>query len=133
MITGETVVHTDHALTGLRQHIRGSIEIPVAILQSPLGAIVCQALHNDAEQRFSNAKQFAQSLATIPTQSIPFPVQGEKVALNVYVKGDELLEMSSEEPNLYQVTTTAKLNTNRVLIAVIAMVTIALGVYVGMS
>ena len=98
LLTGTPVVDTDHAMTGFRQHIRGSIEIPLALLESSLGPILLQALHNDHTQRFASASQFAQALSSIDTNRIPTGEKlKEKIALNTYQKGRSILEMSSED------------------------------------
>ena len=98
LLTGTPVVNTEHAMTGFRQHIRGSIEIPLALLESSLGAILLQALHNDPTQRFASASQFALALSSIDTNLIPTGDKlKEKIALNTYQKGKSILEMSSED------------------------------------
>ena len=98
LLVGKPVVHTDHAMTGLRQHIRGSLEVPMALLESSLGPIIVQSLHNNPNERFSSALQFAKALSSISPDELPFGEQlTETISLDVYQKSSSLMEISSEE------------------------------------
>ena len=132
LLTGTPVVHTDHAMTGFRQHIRGSIEIPIALLESSLGPIILQALHNDHTQRFASASQFAQALSSIDTNHIPTGEElKEKIALNTYQKWKSILEMSSEDNAIekeHHPTAPVQSSQNKLLsIFVLATISIVIG------
>lgn len=135
LLTGTPVVNTEHAMTGFRQHIRGSIEIPLALLESSLGAILLQALHNDPDQRFASASQFAQALSSIDTNHIPTGEElREKIALNTYQKGKSILEMSSEDEAIEEDNhPPAQSSQNKMLpIFIFAAISLAIGLAVTM-
>ena len=135
LLTGISVVQTDHVMTGFRQHIRGSIEIPVALLESSLGPILCQSLHNDPNERFTNVSQFAQALLSINPESIPFGEElKEKIALNTYQKGMTLLDLSSEEESEKQEQVTEQHTQNRKIpLVLFAVIIIAVGIAIAMT
>lgn len=136
LLTGTPVIQTDHALTGLRQHIRGSVEIPVALLESSLGPIILQSLHNDPKERFASAVQFAQALSSIALGSIPFgEALEEKIALNVYFKGSMLLQYSSEEDweEDDTIVEIRQLQENTAPLLLFTAITIAIGIIVAIT
>ena len=139
LLTGKSIIQTDHALTGLRQHIRGSIEIPFALLSSPLGPILLQALSTDPDDRFPSAITFARALSSVSPLNIPHVDQlTETIALDVYKKGNALLGMSSEdeEPSQNTSRATQKQSPSKktvVPMIILAVITVLFGIFLGMQ
>lgn len=131
LLTGRPVVNTDHAITGLRLHMRGSIELPHSLLLSPLGPIILQALSVSPTERFPTALIFAKALSSInPAHIPPASELEETIALDVYKKGRLLLDMSSEEEDELSSTNQSL---SILLMAVIALIMIMAGIFIGIQ
>ncbi|QDG53783.1 PEGA domain-containing protein [Persicimonas caeni] len=70
-LTGKAVVDEMHPLRCVKAHSMGELDLPNALLDSPLGPVIARALHIDHNQRFANAEEFADALAEVDPASVP--------------------------------------------------------------
>ena len=70
-MTGSSVVQHSEPMAAMFQHVRGKLEVPRLLLESPLGPVLERALALDHKERFENGLEFADALAAIDTSSIP--------------------------------------------------------------
>ncbi len=71
MLTGTPVVNVSNHFAIFSMHVEGRLELPRALLDSPLGPIVSRALHVDHTQRYPDAHAFYEALETVVVQDIP--------------------------------------------------------------
>lgn len=70
-LVGEAVVTHPEPMSAMFQHVRGELEIPVALLECPLGPVLQRALAMDHTARYQNGLDFADALAEVPQGSVP--------------------------------------------------------------
>lgn len=70
-LTGKAVVDEMHPLRCVKAHSMGELDLPNALLESPMGPVIARALHLDHNQRFANAEEFADALAEVAPSSVP--------------------------------------------------------------
>lgn len=70
-LTRSPVVGLTDAYACLLKHCNGELDIPDALLQSPLGPVLAKALDLDHTLRYPNAHAFREALETIDPTSIP--------------------------------------------------------------
>jgi serine/threonine-protein kinase len=70
-LSGVAVVNHTNPLQCIALHGRGDIEIPQALVASPLGPVLAKALSLNPEERYADAGEFCEALAEIDPASIP--------------------------------------------------------------
>jgi serine/threonine protein kinase len=71
MLTGDPVVQGDSMYNNILAHMSGCLEVPVALVESPLGPILRRALAFDPGKRYPNAGVFRTALSRIDAAAIP--------------------------------------------------------------
>ncbi len=70
-MTGEAVVQHSEPMAAMFQHVRGKLEVPKKLMESPLGPVLERALALEHEVRFENGLEFADALEAIAVEAIP--------------------------------------------------------------
>ena len=97
MLTGEPVVVGDNMYNNILAHCSGSLEVPLGLVNSPLGPVLRRALAFDHERRYRDATAFAAALATVdPATLPPAPDLSQRVPLKDI--SDDVTEDSRQLP-----------------------------------
>lgn len=71
LLTGQVVVSGKSTMETLMNHASGKVELPQALLDSPLGPVLRKAVAFEADARYPNANAFAEALAAIDPATVP--------------------------------------------------------------
>lgn len=71
ILTGRPVVEGINPMRAIIAHCTGELTLPWKLLQSPIGDILSKALAQDPQDRYENAGEFRDVLATIDPATIP--------------------------------------------------------------
>ena len=93
-LMGEPVVTHPEPMAAMFQHVRGELEIPLALLECPLGSVIRKALEMDHTRRFENGLEFADALAAVPAGSVPAVTpQSPRIKLSDYLEQGSASQM----------------------------------------
>jgi len=71
MLTGAAIIDAENPFQILMAHCQGNYELPVRLLDSPLGPVLEQALAIDHDARYQNAGEFRDALAELDVDDLP--------------------------------------------------------------
>ena len=80
-ISGKTLVDEENMVTCLIKHTTGNFEVPVEVVNSPLGPVIATSLSKDHTERFDDGQVFRQALIdlnilnTVTMEAINHPPQ----------------------------------------------------------
>lgn len=70
MLTGEPVVSDELLYQCLRRHVSGTLELPPALLEGPLGPVLRRALAREVGERYADARALERALASCVARSL---------------------------------------------------------------
>lgn len=76
-LLGEPIVEHPEHLAAMLKHVRGDLQVPRSLLESPIGAVLRRALAYDANDRYADALEFADALSKIDASTVPIPTRDE--------------------------------------------------------
>jgi len=99
LLCGVPVIRTSNPMDCLRIHTFGLLEIPDYIKASALAPVLYKALASDPDERFQNAREFADALSEIDAGGIPtFAEAGGKVSWVQMISGEPGEQGTAEHP-----------------------------------
>ncbi|MBU0554157.1 serine/threonine protein kinase [Myxococcota bacterium] len=95
MYTGRRVVDQTAPIAAAMAHTTQRLNLPLSLLQGPLGATITKALSRDPKARYPDAGAFLEALRALDLASMTAQIHGESISLNDYLGASETLVMGS--------------------------------------